>query len=490
MSSLSRKTLSLFFTEQNLANFILLIATYFFGPYIGIIKTSDQILTAGAVLLAAPFIVKSTKFLLKKASENEYIADKYASLLSAAVSGGGALFILMSNANLLPDVAVNAISSLIKSGASMTGLWWEKAVTTIQYCSKLYGIDLTMESIQYLYTFVKQYVSDFIIQNGTNILYVKEIVSNATAPRVEFIYRPRAIFASFIYAFEKVGNIFDSKAILDAYSSYLSSMTETIYNNIDIASIWLNENVPSIVKLFAAARTWLVTAAGDVYGYLEPILGSAAATNVAYITGFVVSSMGAAWLAKTIYSLSGAVETKQPDACFENFAQICQQLVGVTIESYPIIRNKSANYTTVNSVISRAIVNINGLVKCGTFANQIVKILNEFKQVLKVQNVKMEFSSDEMYKYIIENYRKFLSKAIDLISSQQNILIQSQADDDRKVAINEIARIVVLEFSEQNILLKNPSKIKEERKPVDVALIALQAASESTDNQIPFNMFF
>lgn len=235
----------------------------------------------------------------------------------------------------------------------------------------------------------------------------------------------------------------------------------------DVAAVMINEQIPNVVKIFAAIKVWIMDASSFVMSQAAGLVGAGNLPLVAAGLAFVIASIGAVWYVKKMYNKRQNVKTptKIPSVCLDDFKQVAfasGNLIHeclLTVGQLPGINIGSMGNQLFN-VASEGIKNSRE--ECRAFVEQIMTRFKQLGQTaLAVQNKKETFFN------FLGQFKKVLVDTRDDLKHQE-LLMKEDADLD---SIDYLSRVMepvefglVEDLGLLNDLLKNGKKIVVERR--------------------------
>ena len=439
MSNLSQKALETILSSNNIARILVLLIGYFMGPYFGFVASNQTLLTVGGLALFAPTVIKAVSYPIRKTINN--VPAIYNQILSSAVIGGGATYLLFSKTNLVPEVVVKGISGILTSASTMSGDWLNRSTTMIKYCLGLLGITLETNVLEYISKFVQNFIGSTVIENGSGILNTPEVMNttagtfisplmqqygNMTAsaagskllnlPLTKLVQlkeaiindqNPNFLFVTIANIISKTKEYGASTSIVDSLAAaktfmvsqldQLSTMTvgsnaykvlsESIFAQVDVAKTWLNTNIPAVAKLLAAAKTWLSLAVSSCYAQMVTYVGPTNAPIVCYCTGFIISAMATAWLTKRVYDATfskGIPDTQDDIKCLEEFGVVTAVGSDIIKNIFSIIafEDTASKWNSIPEIIFQGLSIITQN-KCEEYAENVIALFRQFAEIAK-----------------------------------------------------------------------------------------------------------
>lgn len=491
--SLTQKSLTLLLSPAFVANYIYLIIGYFFGPYYGFMRTSEDVLATCAIVLTSPFVFDAIKYSVRKVKS--LTSDLFATTLTYASAASAALFILIGRANLLPSVVTQSISSLLKSAGTLSGTWLDSASTTLKYTLNLFGIDLLAKHIEPIKNFIQSFVNFDIMDNLSGVLYT---TSTQAAPYTLGLWsrtkqEPRTIFLAVIYAWGTVKGTWttaSSAAFTAAYDSYFAIANRTGIDPVTaIQNVWKDAAVPYAIKILAAAKAWLVYASAAVLDILNKFFSPCTSQTIAFSIGLTCASMGAAWLTKKIYVASAdslGVTTPIPSnivSKLQAFGVTCQFCIGMTNSMFVLLLNpesQKAEWTKMKVLVTETIENIK---------NQDDYNMSEFpKKIINlIEKIKMgEEKTRDTEAKLLGSMIDFLKNLIKNIKNENENLVTVNVSYAEKVQGLAVTAIAEFNFYLESFTLKRDGKkVKyKEREIIDFGLLNMIRAVENAEYKI------
>lgn len=514
-SNVSTKVIKALLSKNNFVRLAVLLIGYFLGAYFQFLASNQSVLALGAAALLTPTIVNGVNYTIKQA--NNLVPPIYNAILSSAALSGGALYILYNKNILLPQVVVNGIKSILaSSAATTTNTWLQQAMVSVTYCCKLMAVDLPVSAANYIASFIQSYLGVDIISNLSGLIYTTETVVSETSwlsvllmsdnfDTLKIVQTPRFVFATVLDAMKSVQKFGSSTSIADAISasqaSLLSKIKElatipanstaynTLYNAIaaklDIASIWLDANVPNVMKALAAAKAWMVGATNSCYLKLVEIVGPTNAPIICQCVGYVIAAMGAAWLVKKMYdaafpkSISASAAT---DECLQEFGEITRIGVNIAIVSFDTIAldAPTAEWSMLSTTIKRGLALMERFNEsdCPEYSSSVIKIFTAFASVAATGD-KLAISQ-----YFIRVLPEFANEI-----QKYGRILQAGGNMRNVTYVENINQAIEFELYEQLFIMRlkveDGEKVDERRKQIDPVVFRLSDASESVGNQVP-----
>lgn len=546
MSSLSSTT----FTEKAMASMldsdnIIRLATlllgYFLGPYLGLITSDRNMLALGTFALFSPQITRGAiaggKMVYNK-TKIQSIPDVYNKLFITAVTGGGALYVLYAKDILTPTVVAGAIDGILNT--NLSGDWAESATKMINYCSSLSGVTLVSGALTWIYEFVTNFVTDWIVGDKCEIL-VKAASASKTTPapnwwddieKIKADQHPAFLFVTYCSILTNFKNVSEytgkymSAAFENAKETILGKMIELakwkagtesgekafayylnlekeVYEMLDHARIWKDETISQVVKIIAAAKTWLQSAISYSYEMIESFVGTSNALPVCWCIGFIIAGIGATWITKRIYESSKTktvkLSTKKMDKrCITEYGNTCyaintasQQIFNVIVndddnlwDSLPIYLDRVLDMTSSITKVSVSetsydcskMLKPEGGEDGQPFTQQVATWFNVFKSVVSSKD------KPKILTAFIE-----LNQILSDLIVQTGLTIKKTGDPEFIDSVEHTSKKNMFELLEQRRLtidMIKGEKINRKRPFLDQSFITLGRASESVDGAI------
>lgn len=529
MASITTQALKTVLSSDNFLRIITLLIGYFLGPYFNFVATNQNILTAGALVLFAPQILRTAAIPFLQLSKIP-IPQVYSQIMSAAVVGGGSLFVLYSKSNLLPDVVVKGIMALLNTVFNSAAQWWDNGVLVLKYCMGLLNIPISDDLSATIGKLMQQFMEFQIVANASRVLsdirsggFSETLIggrpanlgwSQARNPftqaqwsslKTDLVAENTSTSVLFVMMTNVINNLRDfgnSSSIVNAISSFrmqlvsqidqllamnplsesFQKLSSTLSTQLDVSSIWLDEKIPVIGKILAAAKVWMQSCVDTIQPIISKYVGAAQLEPICYCVAFIVAAAGASWLTKRIYDAQNknATPISLADECLVEFANTNRTSVKLAQSIFFALTQKrdggTVNWRQLSIQIETGLNAIQA--KCSDLSLELQSRWINLNQIFKQQDAGE--SSIAFLKFLVD-YSKELKKASDVLTATGNHRIILFVDKINKNVSLEVLTMFELLL---NFIDKNEQIYKSRRPQINPAIFALGQAAEATKNVI------